>query len=232
MKEGNGMATKASNNKVADDVVVVVDESIFATLSKINLDDKIKEKGKLKYLSWASAWSEVKKAYPGATYTIYPQYMDEYGNTRFWHDDGKTGWVMVAVTINGRTLTEPLPIMDFKNKSIPADDITSVEANKAMKRCLVKACAMHGLGLFVYLGEELPETASKILDLQDTVRDLAKRKSALSEKAAEEAVALCREAEKATNPDLEDKYITGKVDNIDDVEVLESLHKKLLKIKK
>lgn len=206
--------------------------NIFVTLNDIDVTDKTKEKNGLTYLPWAAAWSEVKKLYPDAEYEIIPQIIDQYGNTRFWHDDGRTGWVMVSVTINGRTLTEPLPIMDFKNKAIPADDITSVEANKAMKRCLVKACAMHGLGLFVYLGEELPETASKILDLQATVRDLAKRKSALSEKAAEEAVALCREAEKATNPDLEDKYITGKVDNIDDVEVLESLHKKLLKIKK
>lgn len=206
--------------------------NIFVTLNDIDVTDKTKEKGKLTYLPWAAAWSEVKKLYPDAQYNIIPQIMDEYGNTRFWHDDGKTGWVEVSVTINGLTHKEVLPVMDYKNESIAADEINSTHANKAMKRCLVKACAMHGLGLFVYLGEELPETTSKILELQEAVADLAKKKSNLSAKAKDEAITLCKEAEKETNPDLEDKYITGKVENIDDIKVLESLQKKLLKIRK
>lgn len=209
-----------------------IKQNVFVTLNDIDVTDKTKEKNKMTYLPWAAAWSEVKKLYPDATYKIHPQIMDDKGNTRFWHDDGSTGWVEVSVTINDLSHREVLPIMDFRNNSIPADKITSMDANKAMKRCLVKACAMHGLGLFVYLGEDLPETTSKIIELQEMVSNLAKRKSALSERAKEEAIALCQEAEKATNPDLEDEYITGKVENINDIEVLESLHKKLLKIKK
>ena len=107
-----------------------VKNSVFNTLYKIDLGEKTKEKNGLTYLSWASAWAAVKTIYPDATYKIYPQKMDDLGNTRFWHDDGKTGWVEVGVTINGIEQIEILAIMDFKNKSIAADSITSVDANK------------------------------------------------------------------------------------------------------
>ncbi len=212
----------------------MVDEKndVFNTLNDVDVSDKVKEKGGLSYLSWASTWSEVKKRYPNATYHIHPQTMDEYGNTRFWHDDGKTGWVEVSVTINEITHTEILAIMDFKNKSIPADQITSVDANKSEKRCLVKACAMHGLGLYIYEGEELPEEISKIIDLQEDVTELAKKKSGLSDKAKDKSIELCKEAEKEANPDLDDELITGKISNINDAAILESLKKKLLAVRK
>jgi hypothetical protein len=163
------------------------ENNVFNQLNNIDLTNKTKVKNNLKYLSWSSAWSEVKKKYPDATYGIVPQIMDEKGNTRFWHDDGKTGWVEVFVTINGLTHTEVLAIMDFKNKSIAADNITSVDANKAMKRCLVKSCALHGLGLYIYESEDLPENVSILIDLQDEVTELARKKSNLSDKAASTA---------------------------------------------
>lgn len=208
------------------------ENNVFNQLNNVDLTDKTKAKNNLKYLSWSSAWSEVKKKYPDATYGIVPQIMDEKGNTRFWHDDGKTGWVEVFVTINGLTHTEVLAIMDFKNKSIPADNITSVDANKAMKRCLVKSCAMHGLGLYIYEGEDLPENISILIDLQDEVTELARKKSNLSENTKEKAISLCKEAEKEDNPSLEDELITGKITNITDIEILEKLKKKLLAIRK
>lgn len=117
-------------------------KSVFDTLNGIDVSGKVKAKNGLKYLSWISAWAEVKKIDPNASFKIYPQIMDNDGNTRFWHDDGKTGWVEVGVTVNGNEVVEVLAIMDFKNKSMPADQITSVDANKAMKRCLVKAIAI------------------------------------------------------------------------------------------
>jgi hypothetical protein len=208
------------------------DKSIFETLNNVDVSAKIKEKGGLSYLSWSSAWSEVKKKYPDATYEIKPQVIDDGGNTRFWHDDGKTGWVEVSVTIGDITHTEILAIMDFKNKSIPADQITSVDANKSMKRCLVKACAMHGLGLYIYEGEDLPEEASKLIELQDEITEIAKKKSALSDKAKEKSIELCKAAEKEANPELDDSLITGKVSNINDATILESLKMKLLAVRK
>lgn len=207
------------------------DKSIFETLNNVDVSGKIKEKGGLSYLSWSSAWAEVKKKYPEATYEIIPQ-VDESGNTRFWHDDGKTGWVEVRVTIENISHTEILAIMDFKNKSIPAENITSVDANKSLKRCLVKALAMHGLGLYIYEGEDLPEEASKLLDLQNEVAELAKKKSSLSDKAKEESITYCKEAEKEANPDVDDDLITGKIANINDVAILENLKKRLLKVRK
>jgi hypothetical protein len=206
-------------------------ENVFETLHNIDVSEKIKEKNGLKYLSWASAWAEVKKVYPGATYKVYPQ-IDNNGNTRFWHDDGKTGWVEVGVTIEGVEHISTLAIMDFKNKSIPADQITSVDANKSMQRCFTKACAMHGLGLFIYQGEDMPENVSKVIDLQEEITELAKKKSALSEKAKSKAIDLCKAAEKEANPDLDDELITGKIANIEDADILEKLKKQLLAVRK
>lgn len=206
-------------------------KNVFATLNAVDVSEKIKEKKDLKYLSWASAWAEVKKRYPDATYKVYKQ-TDESGNSRYWHDDGRTGWVEVGVTINGLEHIMTLAIMDFRNNAIPADNITSVDANKSMMRCLVKACAMHGLALYIYEGEDLPENTSKIIDLQDEVAELAKKKSALSEKAKVKAIELCKVAEKSVNPDMEDEFITGKISNINDADVLEKLKKQLLAVRK
>lgn len=208
------------------------DKSVFNSLNSIDVSEKDKEKNGFTYLSWASAWGEIKKRYPEATYKIYPQVMDDKGNTRFWHDDGKTGWTEVGVTINGLEIVEVLPIMDYRNVAIPVEKITSYEANKSMKRCLVKACALHGLGLYIYEGEDLPEELSKLVNIQKEVAALAKKRSSLSEKAKEKAISLCKAAEKESNPNMDGGLITGKVSNIDDVTILETLKKDLLAVRK
>lgn len=127
--------------------------SVFETLNAVNVNDHVEKKNGLTYLSWAWAWGEVKKRFPGATYTIY-----ENGNGWLYHTDGKTCWVKTGVTIEGQELIEYLPVMDFKNKSIPADAVTSFDVNKAIQRSLTKAIARHGLGLYIYAGEDLPES--------------------------------------------------------------------------
>jgi hypothetical protein len=124
----------------------------FTSLYEINVNAKVEKKNGLSYLSWAWAWAEVKKLYPTAIYTIY-----ENKDGWFYHTDGKSGWVKTGVTIEGVEHIEYLPIMDFKNKSIIADNITSFDVNKAIQRSLTKAVARHGLGLYVYAGEDLPE---------------------------------------------------------------------------
>jgi hypothetical protein len=103
-------------------------------------------------LSWAWAWAEVKKLYPNASYTIY-----ENANQWNYFTDGKTCWVKTGVTIEGLEHIEYLPVMDFRNKSIAADKVTSFDVNTAIQRSLTKACARHGLGLYIYAGEDLPE---------------------------------------------------------------------------
>ena len=127
-------------------------ENYFKTLNDINVNDKTEKKNGLTYLSWAWAWGEVKKLFPDANYTIY-----ETVDGCFYHTDGRTCWVKTGVTINGVEHIEYLPVMDYRNASIPVDKVTSFDANKAIQRSLTKAVARHGLGLYIYAGEDLPE---------------------------------------------------------------------------
>lgn len=128
-------------------------DNYFTLLNSINVGDKTEKKNGLTYLSWAWAWGEVKKQFPNATYTIY-----ENKDGWNYHTDGRTCWVKTGVTINGIEHIEELPVMDFKNKSISLDSVTSFDVNKAIQRSLTKACARHGLGLYIYAGEDLPES--------------------------------------------------------------------------
>ena len=108
---------------------------IFNTLNNVNVNEHTEKKNGLTYLSWAWAWAEVKKAFPMATYTIY-----ENAQGLNYHHDGKTAWVKTGVTIDGLEHIEYLPVMDFKNKSIPIDNITSFDVNKAIQRSLRNVC--------------------------------------------------------------------------------------------
>lgn len=126
--------------------------SVFETLNAINVNGHTEKKNGLTYLSWAWAWGELLKRYPDATYKIY-----ENSEGWFYHTDGKTCWVKTGVTVEGKVYIEMLPVMDFKNRSIPYDAVTSTDVNKAIQRSLTKAVARHGLGLYIYAGEDLPE---------------------------------------------------------------------------
>lgn len=207
-------------------------KSVFETLYAVNVSDKIKQKQSLSYLPWASAWAEVKKRYPKASFTVFEQTIDEYGTTRFWFDDGRTGWVKVGVTIEDKTETITLPIMDLRNKPIPADQITSMDANKAQMRCLVKACALHGLGQSLYIGEDLPEDVLKTQEQIEKIDSIAKKKAAISEKAKAQVADFCKAAEKAAFPDMDESLITGNYKNIEDADILTTLEKQLMTIRK
>ena len=127
-------------------------KSVFEVLNAINVNEHTEKKNNLTYLSWAWAWAEVKKHYPDAFYTIY-----ENRDGLNYHTDGRTCWVKTGVTINGLEHIEYLPVMDFRNASISYDKVTSFDVNKAIQRSLTKAVARHGLGLYIYAGEDLPE---------------------------------------------------------------------------
>lgn len=126
----------------------------FAELAAIDVSDKIEKKNGLKYLSWAWAWDALKKKHPNATSMVY-----EDASGRNYHTDGKTCWVKTSVTVNGIEHIEYLPVMDHRNNSIPLERVTSVDVNKAIQRCNTKACARHGLGLYIYAGEDMPEVS-------------------------------------------------------------------------
>ena len=150
-------------------------KSVFATLNVIDCGEHVEKKNGLSYLSWAWAWAICKKHYPTAFYTIY-----ESDNHIPYFTDGKTCWVKTGVTIEGLEHIEYLPIMDYKNNSIPLERVTSMDMNKAIQRSLTKAIGRHGLGLYLYSGEDYPEavTEEKKAEVQvqkETIESLEKK---------------------------------------------------------
>ena len=128
------------------------ENTVFKTLSAVNCNEHTEKKGNLTYLSWAWAWQMVKDHFPTAQYTIYE-------NPEGWNyfTDGRTCWVKTGITIEGIEHIEYLPVMDQRNQSIPFEQVRSTDVNKAIQRSLTKACARHGLGLYIYAGEDLPD---------------------------------------------------------------------------
>ena len=153
-------------------------ENYFQKLYDIDVKEKMKKKNGLNYVSWAAAWAEVKKIYPDATYHIYERETPD-GLIINYFTDGKTCWVKTGVTINSIEHIEDLPVMDFKNQSITLDKVTSSDVNKAIQRSLTKACARHGFALYIYEGEDLPETVKKEKKEQD--EELTNQQNALIE---------------------------------------------------
>jgi hypothetical protein len=119
----------------------------------------------LTYLSWAWAWAEAIKADPDATYKI-----EMFGDKCFMDING-TAMVFVTVTMFGKPMTCQLPVMDYKNKAIPNPDAFAV--NTAIMRCMTKALSLHGLGLYIYAGEDLPEGEGSDIDVNSMIDHLA-----------------------------------------------------------
>lgn len=147
-------------------------KSVFETLNAINVQEHVEQKNGLSYLSWAWAWAEVKKLYPLARYKIYER-ETEWGEVNYF-TDGRTCWVKTGVEIEGLEHIEELPVMDYKNKSIPYDKVTSFDVNKAIQRSLTKALARHGLGLYIYAGEDLPEVDKQKEEEKELGKAIAK----------------------------------------------------------
>jgi hypothetical protein len=143
-------------------------KSTFDVLSAINVNDKVEKKNNLTYLSWAWAWSETKKAFPNATYSVIE---DPITQKPYFYDENLGYMVMTQVVINNEMLEMWLPVMDGANKSMLAKSYTystrygektvepasMFDINKTLMRCLVKNLAMFGLGIYIYAGEDLPE---------------------------------------------------------------------------
>ena len=127
-------------------------KSTFDSLNAINVNDRTEKKGNLTYLSWSWAWQEVKKRFPDATYTYH---RDSETNLPFAYKEGMGAFCYTSVTIKGETLEMWLPVMDNRNQSVLKP--TSTQINNTLMRCLTKNLAMHGLGLYIYAGEDIPQ---------------------------------------------------------------------------
>ena len=124
--------------------------SKFKELNAINVNKMTEKKGNQTYLSWVYAWQEAMTMCPDMTRKIYK-------NDLGWnyHTDGKTAWVEVGITMNGQEHIDNMAIMDAKNNSLPIERVTSFDVNKAIQRSTTKAIALHGLGLYIYGGEDM-----------------------------------------------------------------------------
>lgn len=147
-------------------------KSVFETLSAINVSGKTEKKNGLTYLPWAYAWAEVCKVYPTATYKVFER-DTQWGPVNYF-TDGRTCWVKVGVTIDGLEYVEMLPVMNFKNQSIPLDKVTSCDTNKAIQRAITKAIGRHGLGLYVYADKGLPDGESQAQNTAQPVKPIEK----------------------------------------------------------
>ena len=128
-------------------------ESVFKNLYETNVNSHIEKKGNFNYLSWPYAVAQLRLADPTATWEV-KRFADDlpYQKT----DLGV--FVEVAVTCQGVTLSQIHPVLDGKNR--PLVEPSSFDINTSIQRCLVKAIALHGLGLYVYAGEDLPQGES------------------------------------------------------------------------
>lgn len=172
-------------------------ENYFKLLYDIDVREKVKSKNNLNYLSWAAAWAEIKKVHPNATYNIYERTTEE-GLVINYFTDGRTCWVKTGVIINGLEHIEELPVMDFRNKAISLESVTSCDVNKAIQRSLTKACARHGLGLYIYEGEDIPEETKTVAKLQEECMALIKKKST-SEVMTKKVGEICKSADEEAN---------------------------------
>jgi hypothetical protein len=127
-------------------------KSVFATLQEVAIKSKVEQKGNLDYISWANAWQMLKEKFPDAQRKVYEH--DHTGLNYF--TDGRTAYVKVGIIVEGLEHIDYLPIMDFRNNAVLVDKLTCTEVNKAIQRSTAKAIAMHGLGIQLWTGEDLP----------------------------------------------------------------------------
>jgi hypothetical protein len=139
-------------------------------LLKLNVNEHTEKKNGLTYLSWAWAWAEALKADPAASFEVKTFLRDQYTEMPYMDING-TGMVWVTVTMFNKPMTCFLPVMNHRNQPIQNPD--AFQVNTAIMRCMTKALALHGLGLYIYSGDDLPES-----DAPATMGELTKKEDA------------------------------------------------------
>jgi len=132
--------------------------SVWETLSKIDVSEHTEQKNGLTYLSWAWAWGCLLNHYPNSTFKKLIHEVDGV-HVPYMKDDQGYAYVMVSVTVEEKTLTEVFPVLDYRNKAVKHPDAFAV--NTALQRALAKTIAMHGLGHYIYAGEDIPVGAEE-----------------------------------------------------------------------
>ena len=158
-------------------------------LLKKNVNDHVEKKNGLSYLSWAWAWAEALKADPKASYKI------EMFNCKCYMEINGTAMVFVTVTMFDKPMTCQLPVMDYRNKAIPNPDAFAV--NTAIMRCMTKALALHGLGLYLYSGEDVPEEGRSVVitPTQGAMDNIPPDEVQYLQEMAMELIAMCEQGD-------------------------------------
>ena len=210
-----------------------METNYFTQLYEINVQDRVDKKNGLDYLAWSVAWAELKSRYPDATYKVF-----RFGENNLpYVFDPHTGYmVFTSVTVCGVEHEMHLAVTDGANKAmmdVPYTYLTrsgekTVEAatmhdiNTAIMRCLTKNIAMHGLGLHIYNGDEIPQIVRDAEKLQDECVELIKKKATLSDETKSVVEHLCKDADPDANGDP--RLMT--------IDTLKALKKKLLAVRK
>lgn len=183
-------------------------------LLKLDVNQHTEKKNGLTYLSWAWAWSEALKADPAATWRV-DSFDGPDGITRCWMDVNGTAMVWVTVTMFGKPMTCPLPVMDYKNRPIANPD--AFQLNTAIMRCMTKALALHGLGLYIYAGEDLPmqdeKPAEKPSEKEEPETNSARDKAELFADGMIQFVDVCK------SPSGLSSYWKSNQESVDDLKV-------------
>jgi len=189
-------------------------------LLKKNVNEHVEKKNGLSYLSWAWAWAEALKAVPQASFSV-----QMFGDKCYMEING-TAMVWVTVTMFGKPMVCQLPVMDNFNRPISIEGTTttnkygkevttkldSFNVNTAIMRCMTKALALHGLGMYLYSGEDLPEEGRSVVitPTQGAADNIPIEELRYLEEMAIELIALCEQGDP--------KMALGKLDeeNLDD----------------
>lgn len=151
---------------------------LYKMLHAIDVAPYCKEKQKLKYLPWANAYNLISQSVDDFNYEVITYEVEGYKNP-FYFDMDLGYMVHTKITINGHTREERLPVINETNKSVKSKDYnysvkewkdrkwtgkfidkkveqaSSMDINTAIKRCFVKNCALFGLGIDLYIGEDV-----------------------------------------------------------------------------
>lgn len=211
------------------------ERNLFEELYATDVTGKMKAKNGMTYTPWAAAYAEIAKKVPGVTYEIV-----RFGEKQIPYVATDLGiMVFTNMTVDGVTREMCLPVMDASNRPLKTFDYTITkkkgdktidvtipaatmfDINKSIMRCLAKNCAMFGVGLHLWLGEDVPEAVAELFELQQECFSLVKSKAALSDNAKAKVQELCKAADESADPR-----------EIEDVNVLKSLRKCLLAVRK
>lgn len=161
--------------------------STFETLNKLDVSEHVEKKGKFTYLSWPYAVAELRKHCPDATWKVERFPVHDGSSVFVPYMKTEMGYfVEVSVTVDGITLSQIHPVLNNQNRPIP--EPSPFDINTSIQRALVKAIALHGLGLYIYAGEDLPPDVKAEQD--------QKAKKALADAASKGTEALRQEWEK------------------------------------